>query len=440
MSANGVNDITVVPMPVAGQIARTDFGGHSVETRAETAATAMAAAAEAAIKAAYVMAMRRPRNHDNVRVLLLKACEHPAFAYLARFRKPVGMERNEETGEWEEKIAEGLSIRFAEEAARVMGNLHMTSDTIYDDAKKKLVKFETIDLENNTIWGKTVTIERTVERKNLKKGQQALGQRMNSYGEAVYIVEATPAEVTKNEGAEGSKAWRDQILKSVPAHVKGSCLQKINEVLLNEAAVDPDKKKKEVVDAFAKIGVLPIHLQEYLGHELVILSPAEIVDLNTIYVSIEQGETSWAEISDQRREVRGGKPVPGAAAAKPVTASRVGSVDAALADAKKKREQAAAATAKKPDPANAITKGDGSGKGKPAAPPPLPEFVLSTSKQRRDIAQAAIDAHISMSDVIGWFGKSSTEEFSFDQAAEALAKIMAVTGEVPEEREPGSDG
>lgn len=439
MSANGITDIATVPVPAAGVIVRADFAGTAVEARAETAATAMAAAARTAIEAAYTMALRRPRNFDQIRTLLKKACEHPAFADLARFRKPVGMERNEETGVWEEKIAEGLSIRFAEEAARVMGNLDMNSYTIYDDPKKKMVRFVTVDMENNTIWGKTVTVERTAERKKLKTGQQALGQRMNSYGEAVYIVEATAAEVTKNEGAEGSKAWRDQILKSLPAHIKGECLQLINDVLLNEAAVDPDKKKKEVLDAFVKIGVLPVHVQEYLGHELTIISPAEIVNLKTLYVSIDQGETTWAEIIDARRSVQGAKPaaatatVLAATAAKPAgaPASRAGSVDAAVAEAKRKRE---AATTPKGEPADVISK------AKPAATPPAAEFVMSTLKQRRDIAVAATEAHIQIADVCGWYSKAKTEDLSHGEAELALAKIRSVTGEVGEEPEPGSDG
>lgn len=443
-------DISVVPAPAVGQVLRVDFGGTSVEAKGETAATASAAAAKAAIEASYIMAMRRPRVFDNVRALLLKACEHPQFAYLARFRKPVGHEQNEVTGEWEEKVAEGLSIRFAEEAARVMGNLNMDSVTVYDDAKKKMVRFVTIDLENNTTWAKTITIERTTERTKLKEGQQPLGTRLNGKGKPVFIVEATPAEVAKAEGAEGSKAWRDQILKSLPAHIKGECLQRINEVLEDDAAEDPDKKKKQVFDAFAVIGVMPVHLLEYVGHPLDMLTAAEVANLRTLYTSIEQGETTWAEISEHRRDFLARKAgaaaalaAPAAGAGKPAGTTVVpgNAVDAAVAEARRKREAAAAKTGTaapdtKPQPKPATQPAaKAAGEGDPAAGA---GHTMSTTKQRNAIAVEATAAGFQIGDICEWFGVTTIALLSSDQAEEALRKIRLVSGE--QAPEPGSQG
>jgi hypothetical protein len=422
----------MVPVPQAGQVVRADFGGSAVERSAETASNAMAAAAKASIEAAYIVALRRPRNMDNIRALLKKACSHPAFADLARFRKPVGKELNDQTGEWEEKIAEGLSIRFAEEAARVLGNLDMNSMTIYDDDKKKLVRFVTVDLENNTTWGKTVTIDRTTERTKLKDGQQALATRINSKGKLVFVVEATPAEVAKYEGAEGSKAWRDQILKSLPAHVKGECLQLINDVLMNEAAEDPDKAKKLVLDSFASIGVLPIHLQEYLGHEMSIITPAELVDLRTLYRSIEQGETTWLEIIEQRRDVQGQKAKPAAAAVATTTVIPGNAVDAAVAESRRKREEAAKVAAPKAAAAKATPA------AQPAATKATPEFRMSTTKQRNEIATEATAAGLQISDVCKWYGVAAITMLPFEKAEEALARIREMATDPGDAPEPGS--
>lgn len=58
------------------------------------------------------------------------------------------------------------------------------------------------------------------------------------------------------------------------------------------------------------------------------------------------------------------------------------------------------------------------------------EFVMSTSKQRTEIAQLATEAHLQIADVCAWVGKKSTGELSRDEAEAIKAKIMKVTGEV----------
>ncbi len=113
-----MSDPQMVKVPTAEITRREGFGEVESKLGGETAATSVAAAAKASIEAAYIMAMRRPRDIDQVRVRLLKACLRPGFAEAARYRRPVGREQNPDTGEWGQKIAEGLSIRFAEEAFR----------------------------------------------------------------------------------------------------------------------------------------------------------------------------------------------------------------------------------------------------------------------------------------------------------------------------------
>ena len=306
MSANGANG-ELVATPSAGTQVTVGFGERSVAVQAETSSTAVAAQQTAMVQAAFIMAERRPRDFDQVRYQLLKTCKRPRFAEAAMYHKPVGKEFNEETGQWEQKIAEGLSIRFAEEAARNMRNLRIDSFTLWDDPKKKIVKFVVLDLESNTEWSKTVTIEKTTERKKLKKGQTPLGSRMNSYGDQVFIVEATQEEITKREGAEASKAWRDGILKNMPADIKEECLDEVKKVIADDTAADPEAAKKKILDGFAALNVTPVQLREYVGHDLSTLNPAELTELRTIFASVRDGETTWAELADAREEVRSEK-------------------------------------------------------------------------------------------------------------------------------------
>ena len=305
-----------VTVPNAGETSREEFTGKQLQRTGETASTALAAQAKASVEAGYLMAMRNPRDVDQVRAVLLKACERPAFARNARYSKPVGSEKNENTGEWEKKFAEGLSIRFAEEALRTMGNLLCEASAIYEDNRKKIVRFTTTDMETNAKWSKDITIEKTTERRQLKRGQQALGQRINSYGDVVYLVEATPDDVAKKEGAEASKALRDQVLKLVPADIKEEALSLIKRTIADATAKDPDAEKKRVMDAFSGIGIQPARLKEYLGHDLDTISPAELDDLRGIYSAINDSETTWAAVMAEKDDVDAAK---AADAQKPAT-------------------------------------------------------------------------------------------------------------------------
>ena len=127
-----------------------------VET-AETASTAVAVQARAAVEARYKMALMRPRSWDEVRVRLLAACKRPGFAETARYAKPVGG-----------KSIEGPSIRFAEEALRAMGNAYVETMVVFDDDERRIVRVTVTDLEANLSYPHDITLRKTVERRRLK--------------------------------------------------------------------------------------------------------------------------------------------------------------------------------------------------------------------------------------------------------------------------------
>ncbi len=82
----------------------------------DPAAAAAAEAAKARIQSAYIMALQKPRNADDARDRILKACKRPAFAERVEFSKPVGG-----------KQIKGPSIRFAELALQGMAERHLRS-------------------------------------------------------------------------------------------------------------------------------------------------------------------------------------------------------------------------------------------------------------------------------------------------------------------------
>jgi len=281
--------------PAAGTVSRQDFSGAELAMLGETASSAAAAQARALVEARYVMAMRRPRDMDEVRVRLLRECNRPGFAKSAWYLKPVG------------NGVEGFSIRFAEAAVRCLTNVLSESAVTWDDPQKRVLMVTVTDLESNTPWAKSVTFDKTVERSFLKKGQLALATRINSSGKPVYIVEATDDEVLSKENNLISKAIRNSVLRILPGDIQDECRAAIKGILAGEVAKDPDAERKRIADAFAELGVMPSALKEFMGHDLGAASPAELVKLRGIYTSIKTGETTWADVAEQKEAAAAAK-------------------------------------------------------------------------------------------------------------------------------------
>jgi hypothetical protein len=282
-------------------VARQEFGAQQLETRGETAATALAAQAKAMVEARFIVAMRRPRDLDDVRAKLLRACERPGFAGhavekvwgAAWYRKPVG------------EGVEGFSVRFAEEAIRALGNVDVEPAVTYDDDRKRILSVAVIDLETNVAYRNTIVVEKTVERRRLAKGQEALSVRVNSRGETTYLVEASDDEVFAKQNALISKTVRNAVLRLLPGDIQADCRTRILAIRTGDVARDPDKVRREVADAFAKLNVLPGQVKQYLGHELITATPAELVELRELYKDIQGGKTTWHEALAATLEARG---------------------------------------------------------------------------------------------------------------------------------------
>jgi hypothetical protein len=274
-------------------VRQEQFGGTSLATVQETASQAMAAHAKAAVEARSIMAMRNPRNLDQVRSELLRECARPKFAEVARYRKPIG------------QGIEGLSIRFVEQALQILGNCESSAVTVYDDDEKRIVQITVMDYERNVCHSKQITVGKHVERSKLRHGQSALGRRTGSNGQTVYIVAATDDDLLNKEAALVSKALRTCGLRLIPGWLQDEAEQAIKATAANDAAVDPDLKKKQVADAFAALNVTTVDLEEYLGHDLSKVSPAGIDELKQVYTTIKDGQATWQDTIEHKREQRG---------------------------------------------------------------------------------------------------------------------------------------
>jgi hypothetical protein len=274
-----------------GMTRREGFTSTELEVRAETAASAVAAQAKAAVEARYIMALRNPRDWDTVRLKLLKECDRPGFAEVARYAKPVGQNK-----------VEGFSVRFAEAALRCMGNVMVDPVTVYDDEHRRILKVSVLDLESNVTYATDLTIEKTVERRKVGQGQEVLGVRVNSYGDKVYLVRATEDEFANKQAALVSKALRNSGMRILPGDIAEEACARVLATLRDRDRKDPDAERKKVADAFSQLGIMPADLAQYLGHDLAKTSPAELVDLRAVYSAIRDGEAKWIDYVDAKPE------------------------------------------------------------------------------------------------------------------------------------------
>lgn len=375
---NGAGKTIAVPAavaaaaPVAGQIVRQDFSTRQVSQSGETAMTAMAAHAEAMIKARCSMALARPRDLMVVRTRLLKECSRPGFADEAIYRKPVG------------EGIEGPSIRLAEAAMRAMGNMEASTEVIYDDAKKRIVRVTATDYEANISHHKDVTVPKTMERTTPKPGQVVLKSRMNSKGKPTYLVEAeTDDDILNAENALASKAMRVCILRIIPGDILAEALREAYATLEKKIKEDPDEALKAMCDAYEiDLGISAEQLREYLGHPIDRTTIAEISSMKKLYTAIKEGETTWTEVMENRNSRTDAKPDSGAQAQpQAVAAKGKANLTDIAADAKAKRESAPPAAggaqpraAAKPAGAAQQTLGsDPLARAQPAAAKPAPE-------------------------------------------------------------------
>lgn len=276
------------------------LGIATINRNGEMAVSAMAAKSKALVEAKFVIAMHRPRNLMEARAKILDACRRPHFARAALYAKPVGGQK-----------MIGLSIRFAETAIQCMTNIDVSTSTIYEDDENRTINIAVTDLESNLSYGKDVTISKTVERKQLKPGQHAISQRVNTYGEPVYVVAATDDEIQNKISAQESKVIRNCGLRLIPQDIIEEATEIVHETREKGAkAEDPAAAKKKIADAFQSLNISPVELEKYLGHTLDTVSPSELEDLRDIFTTIKDGEASWSSYLNKPSTEDNKRPMP----------------------------------------------------------------------------------------------------------------------------------
>lgn len=120
----------------------------------------------ARIEARYKLAIHRPRDMDKVRIALLKECDRPRFAEVARYSKPQGATK-----------VTGPSIRFVEAALRCLGNIATETTVTLDDDIRRVIRVEVTDLETNVTHPKEIVVSKEIERQAETVGRSCANGR-----------------------------------------------------------------------------------------------------------------------------------------------------------------------------------------------------------------------------------------------------------------------
>ena len=285
----------------AGGIRRQEFGATQLTPQTETAVAAIAARESAAVQARYVMAERHPRDIEEFRVALLKECERPGFAKEAEYPAkliPSGGDRSKHRP----------TIRFIEGALRCYRNVFKEAMTTYDSAELRISRVTVTDLENNIVFSAEARTAKQVERHGRRnrqtgnieppEGRQVIGERTTSEGKQIYIVRATDAEILGKHNGLESRAMRNEGKRLLPADILDEAIEKARETMAVEDAKDPDKAKREIIDAFGGVGVSPSDLGTFLGHDMERIQPKELQDLRSIFSAMRDGDTTWDAIME----------------------------------------------------------------------------------------------------------------------------------------------
>jgi hypothetical protein len=297
----------IKPQPKGSTMSVRQDLAEEITVGADMSPTAAAAAAKAEIEARILAAHKWRRDIDQFRLAILKDCKRPGFAENALYHRPVGKKKNPQTGQWEEAFATNFSIRFIEDALQQLMNVHVVARIGYEDDTRALLTVQVIDVERNVGYSTDAMLEKIVERKEVKKGRTVRGVRENSYGDQVYLVDATKDEFRNVMGAERSKLIRDNGQRLLPRDILDECREQIERTVADASAKDPDAAKKKILDRFASLGISATMLKEYLGRPVETLTAKDIGDLAPLFNGLKEGDFTWADVMRSKSEAAEGE-------------------------------------------------------------------------------------------------------------------------------------
>jgi hypothetical protein len=221
------------------------------------------------VQAMLVIAKRFPRDPVLAMDRILQACTRPTLAEGALYS--YGRGGTDVTGP---------SIRLAEALAQNWGNLQFGIRELEQRNGESTVEAFAWDIETNTRQVKVFQVPHT---RYTRQGSKRLEDPRDIY------------ELVANQGARRLRAC---ILGVIPGDVVEAAVKQCETTLNTSADTSPDAIKK-MVEAFHQYGVTKEHIEKRIQRRLDSITPALIVQLRKIFVSLKDGMSQaadWFEI------------------------------------------------------------------------------------------------------------------------------------------------
>jgi hypothetical protein len=162
------------------------------------------------------------RDEATIRKQLLKDCQRPEFARLARYTKALG----DDTGE----TVTRPSVKFVEAALQRWGRVDVDILQLDDDPKARRIRVEVQDLETAMHYSKTLLLSRITERPSAGKKDRVLSVTHRD-GHQIFQIAATEDDMTALEADQVSVAIRQFGLRILPADLVADCMREVARTL-----------------------------------------------------------------------------------------------------------------------------------------------------------------------------------------------------------------
>lgn len=241
----------------------SQFGGRGMAGINAGAVSIESERAVAEARGQMQLAKMFPRDEFEAYEQLMKSCAIMAMASAAFYSVPRGGGQ-----------VTGASIRFAEECARVLGNMDYGHRELSRDDAKSEVEVFAWDKQTNVRRTRQITVMHVIDTKQGPK-------KINSQKDIDDLI-----------ANKASKQMRSLILSLVPVWMKDQALTKCKETL----AAGGDKSKKSIPErvrdmlkAFSPYGVGVQQLEKYIEHSLEEATVDDLADLHGVFTALKEG-------------------------------------------------------------------------------------------------------------------------------------------------------
>ena len=225
-------------------------------------AGAMVATREAQeVQAAVFMAKSFPRNEDEARARILRACKRPGLAGKAMYSYPKGGQ----------KIS-GPSVRLMEAIAQSWGNIQSGVVELEQREGESTCMAYCWDIETNTRECKIFTVKHAIQT---KQGQKVLTDPREIY------------ELVANQGARRKRAC---ILNVIPGDIVDEAIEECNKTLSGGNKKPLIDRLRALTDLFQAHYSVPIaSIEKYFGYPLNVFTEMDGAELQGIYTALRDG-------------------------------------------------------------------------------------------------------------------------------------------------------